>query len=667
MSAWTDRILQEFPSDLSRFWIACDPDLVLLDEHVLQCLRDRGFELVLFDDAVLFRTDYEERYRAAWDEGVAPPSSALILHLSSDQISLLPWDYLQQARTVRLALSELFDKLSSSVVRQVGPMFYERLFEAQNLHASQSLGDASTSEFILMNIFNIAPALINEEVTFWREILRLHLRGWSLPPVLANRMATTLRSRSALSHLPIEKLVGDRAFALEVIQLAWLGYIQTYDIALEASNPREVGTGLSLAVPFDHPDIRMVVDSLFLDGCIEPVAVEELSPSAPAWVQIGIIKDAHGQSQSIARTAKALAEDLPGEDAHHREWLSFALRMGDILSKFFGLPSKFGEDISANIEGLQLSADEGFQRWLMRHFADLPSLPASKAPVMLHHVPRHLSYRRDQSGGKMALLLFDGLAIDQWHRIRRQLSERLSSIKISEGACFAWLPSLTSVSRQAAFSGLKPREFAETIESTAAEPRLWTKFWQDAGLHKSEIAYLKSIKRCEDLPRIAEVACDPNVKIAGIVVDMVDEMVHGATLGKRGIASQIDNWCDTEFVDQLIMLLLDQDFEIFLTSDHGNVDARGIGRMSPGVLSEIKGERVRVYRNALLASSVPADFDAFRFDLPGLPVDFLPFYPKGRGAFVGQGDRLVAHGGMTIEELIVPFVHITQKNSSNEK
>ena len=77
MSAWTDRILQEFPPDLSRFWVACDPDVVLLDEHVLQSLRDRGFELVSFDDPIVFRAYYEETYRAAWDEGRDPPSPAL--------------------------------------------------------------------------------------------------------------------------------------------------------------------------------------------------------------------------------------------------------------------------------------------------------------------------------------------------------------------------------------------------------------------------------------------------------------------------------------------------------------------------------------------------------------------------------------------------------------
>ena len=34
MTSWTERILQAFPEDLSPFWIASDPDNLLLDERI---------------------------------------------------------------------------------------------------------------------------------------------------------------------------------------------------------------------------------------------------------------------------------------------------------------------------------------------------------------------------------------------------------------------------------------------------------------------------------------------------------------------------------------------------------------------------------------------------------------------------------------------------------
>ena len=81
MSAWLDRILQAFPADLASFWIARDPDNLLLDERVLHNLRDRGFEVLPFADPIAFRTEYEERYRVAWDRDEDGSAKALVLML----------------------------------------------------------------------------------------------------------------------------------------------------------------------------------------------------------------------------------------------------------------------------------------------------------------------------------------------------------------------------------------------------------------------------------------------------------------------------------------------------------------------------------------------------------------------------------------------------------
>ena len=112
-------------------------------------------------------------------------------------------------------------------------------------------------------------------------------------------------------------------------------------------------------------------------------------------------------------------------------------------------------------------------------------------------------------------------------------------------------------------------------------------------------------------------------------------------------------------------MLAQHGYHIYLTADHGKVDADGIGRLSQGVVSEMKGERVRAYRSEDLAASVPPDIDAFQFSGPGLPSDFLPVYGNKRGAFVPRGSKIVAHGGMALEELIVPFVKIRMKKEEH--
>ena len=124
MSAWTDRILQEFPAELSRFWIACDPDDLLLDEHILRGLRERGFEVLPFEDPISFRTEYEERYRSTWDRGEDGSAEALILQLRGTDLNALPWDYVRMGRKVSLSLADLFPKLSYSVIHQIDPEYH---------------------------------------------------------------------------------------------------------------------------------------------------------------------------------------------------------------------------------------------------------------------------------------------------------------------------------------------------------------------------------------------------------------------------------------------------------------------------------------------------------------------------------------------------------------
>jgi hypothetical protein len=42
----------------------------------------------------------------------------------------------------------------------------------------------------------------------------------------------------------------------------------------------------------------------------------------------------------------------------------------------------------------------------------------------------------------------------------------------------------------------------------------------------------------------------------------------------------------------------------------------------------------------------------------GLPEDYLPLLAPGRFAFVSEGEHIVGHGGISLEELVVPFVRI---------
>ena len=662
MSLWIDRILSEFPSELARLWVAADPDGVLLDEQILLLLRERGFEVLPFEDSVAFRAEYEERYRKAWDRSEQGPARALVLHLRSTETGKLPWDYLRQARIVSLSLANLFPKLSYGVVRQIGAEHLEALFEAQDKHASQSLGEAATKEFVLTHIFRIGPHLMSRPEDLWRELLRLHCRDVGLPQVLAVHVAQILGEREAFKGLPIAELFASKSTLLRIVQDAWYRYLERIEVTgSRVGEPLPTEDVAKIEVPFEHPDVRLIVNSMFMDGTLHPLSVQGMPIGIPEWVKVGIVQDPAALRNLVLEGIKSLIDTLPTLESSHRDWSQLARRFGEILSRFHALDTARADSIRDRMSELQRLTDERLHSWVVKHFADLPSLPVAKGPVMVHHVPRFLSMRRSAGEDKIALLVFDGLAVDQWIQIREHVTKHSPKVGFEESACFAWLPTLTSVSRQALFSGLKPREFSDSIETTAQEPSQWSRFWQDHGLRANEVIYRKGIKRIDQLEELETALSNPAIKVAGLVVDTVDEIVHGAILGKRGIANQIESWCESGFVDRLFAQLLDKGYHVYLTADHGNVEAVGVGRPNQGVIAETRGERVRAYRSeALLSESAVSCPGAIKLEIAGLPANFMPLFAGARTAFVTQGEQLVVHGGISVEELIVPFVKISR-------
>ncbi|MDD3288786.1 MAG: BREX-3 system phosphatase PglZ [Alphaproteobacteria bacterium] len=660
MSAWSDRILNEFTPDISRLWIASDPDGVLLDERLLAGLRERGFDLLPFEDSIAFRAEYDARYRSEWGRGEVGPSKALILLLRSTNISELPWDYLKNARRVSLTLADLFPMLSYPVIRQIDPECFDDLYSVQNRHAPQILGESATKDFVLTHIFKFNPHLIRRSEDLWREILQLHYRNSSLPYILAEYVTQVLSDVSDFQSLPLKELFTSKAVVLRIIQGAWRLYLAGHGVC-EAGEAKIPLNALSnnQKIPFEHPDIRVIISTMFYEGSLHPLVASDLSPALPDWVRIGVVQDPLTMLNLVRDGIHGISQTLPNSSASFRDWISVAQKFGELLARFYTLTSSHAMELEPAMKELQFAADNAIQQWVGKHYADLASLPASKAPVMVHHIPRYLSMRRLSCDDRTALLVFDGLAIDQWVQIRDALAKRNPKIVCEENACFAWAPTLTSVSRQSIFSGMKPREFANSIDSTGAEPAQWSRFWQDQGLRVGEIFYRKGLKHNDQLDDLAAAVTNPNTKVIGLVIDTVDEIVHGAVLGKRGIASQISGWVDSGFVEQLLDLLLCKGFDVYLTADHGNVDATGQGRPKQGVAAELRGERVRIYRNEELAAETSISAaNAYHINMTGLPEGFLPIYAGGRTAFINQGDHAVVHGGISLEELLVPFVKL---------
>lgn len=669
MSLWTERILSHFTADLTRLWVACDPDDVLIDENLLNELRGRGFELMLYEDPFAFRAEYEERYRAAWDRGEQGPAPSLVLHLRTADANALPWDIVHHGRVVRLSLADLFPKLAYSAVQQVEPEHLAGLFHAHQMELQNARGENESKDFILEHVYQLAPRSIRNPVDFWRELLRMHFANRSLPPLFAQHAASIIQGKGLFADQPVATWLASKSVLLRVVQDAWYRYLKTQGLdGTRTGEPPPPDYFAKIEIPFDHSDVQVLVDSMFLDGSLHPLAVHSVPAEMPSWIKAGIVKDPAALQALVLKGIDGLIETTPTADSSHKDWSEFAKRYGELQSRSYSLLTNAtglyqppqGQQVDDRIRALQSIADERLHAWICaKHYSDLILQPVTKGPAMVHHVPRFLRHRRVSGESKVALLVFDGLAFDQWVQIRERLIADSNRFAFDEGTTFAWLPSLTSVSRQALFSGLKPREFEDSIDRSDREEALWKAFWQNEGVNANKVMYRRALRQIDQLDVLEADLNDRRPKVVGLVIDEVDDRLHKER-SKKDVAMWIGNWLSTGFVDRLFSLLLDKGYHIYLTADHGNVESTGVGRPNQGVIAETRGERVRVYRSEpLLADSAAAYPTTVKLDIAGLPANFMPLFAGGRTAFVPEGEQVVVHGGVSIEELIVPFVKVS--------
>jgi hypothetical protein len=147
----------------------------------------------------------------------------------------------------------------------------------------------------------------------------------------------------------------------------------------------------------------------------------------------------------------------------------------------------------------------------------------------------------------------------------------------------------------------------------------------------------------------------------GIVINKVDDILHGMQLGSAGMHDQIRLWSSQGKFASVVDRLHDEGFTVYVTADHGNVAATGIGSPREGILVEFKGKRARVYDKASFRDEVKAEYpQSIDWSGAGLPPERFVLLAPGLKAFTIPGDELVSHGGIAVEEVIVPFVRISK-------
>jgi hypothetical protein len=662
MSNWRDVILNDFVPNVSKLTLVADPDCLLTEETLAMELRKRRFDLIEFSDPVEFRYAYESRYRSIWDRG-EHTDLVVILRLQNEELESLPYDLLQAGRKLSFNLGDIFPHLSYPVIEKLDRGLLDSLYEAQQKTSPDRMGDNATKDFILRHVFRIAAELIVNDVELLRVLLRLHYGKIQLPSILAARLIRVLESHGLFNTWPLSEIVPDDAAFFAFLQERWPLFLTKLDITDHAredsSRHRFVYPGPD-SLPFEHQDIKVYIDNLFLEGKLTPVETQRVEIETEPWIWSGIVLPGVDDEEiRISRLFDIVEKELSTTNSRHSDWIVFALKWAELTSL---IHCSNNTKYQTRLRTIGDSLNAIFATWLSDHYSSLANLPPV-SPAMLHHVPRLLARNMEESANyRVALIVVDGLALDQWVTMRQLLQKQDGNLMMRESATFAWIPTLTSVSRQSVFSGKLPQYFPASINSTSNEEKHWKQFWEGHGLSRLDVVYQRGLGDGDASEILDSLIHHGKTRVVGLVVNKVDDIMHGMQLGSAGMHNQIKQWCQGGFLTALIGDLLEYGYDVWLTADHGNIQCNGEGRPSEGAIAEIRGDRVRVYPTSELRRKVAERFSlALEWQPVGLPSDYFPLMASGYHAFVNTGETIVAHGGIAIEEVIVPLVKFGRK------
>ena len=333
-------------------------------------------------------------------------------------------------------------------------------------------------------------------------------------------------------------------------------------------------------------------------------------------------------------------------------------------------------------------ANRTFFKFISKNYASWIQAVDVNTPLLSHQLFQQKVLPMLSKGEPMIWLVIDNLRFDQWKSIEPTLSELF---RINEEDCyFSILPTTTQYARNAIFSGLTPLEMEKKY------PEKWKSDNDDDGKNNNEEFFLKQqllaagkrdikmvyhkITNHSEAIKLADHAHNLlDNELSVIVYNFVDMLSHARTesevlnelsIDEAAYRSLTVSWFNHSPLIQLLKKLVDKKINIVLCSDHGSIKVNNpikvlADRQTTSNLRYKNGKNldynpreVLSFKDPTLAKLPKANMNS-SFIFAG-EQDFL-CYPNNFAYHSNYFNNTFQHGGISMEEMIVPVVSMSSK------
>ncbi len=333
-------------------------------------------------------------------------------------------------------------------------------------------------------------------------------------------------------------------------------------------------------------------------------------------------------------------------------------------------------------------ANTEFFKFVSKNYAKWVNPKSAEAPIMSHNLFQFKVLPHVQKETPTFFILIDNLRLDQWKAIQPIFAESFRILE--EETFYSILPTATQYSRNAIFSGLLPIDIEKQF------PVEWKNDDEDGGKNLFEEAFFKAqLKRAkkEDIKysyqkivnhhdgqhMLSNIHNLLNNDLNIIVYNFVDMLSHARTEmevlkelagDEKSYRSVTKSWFEHSALHQALKKIADKKINVIVATDHGTMrvkkPAKVIGdKQTTTNLRYKHGRNLNYEAKEVLAFKDPRE--------AGLPTptvnssfifakeDYFLCYPNNYNHYVNYYRNTFQHGGISLEEMIVPVIKMVSK------
>ena len=411
-----------------------------------------------------------------------------------------------------------------------------------------------------------------------------------------------------------------------------------------------------------------------------------IKPVNPSQVLLTLKKNIHqreivqevtqtGYRQEFSRIDMQLSENLSAGD-----WKELYKRLVHWELELQEADSAMNDMLRMQKE----EANQAFAKFVKRNYEQWIA-NADERPLISPDVFKRCIFPRLSAGRKVFLLVLDNLRFDQWRAISQDLAE---DFDIEEDLYYSILPTATQYARNALFAGLKPRQIKEMY------PELWVDEEEDEGKNLNEEMLirrqLERYRRKEDfsyhkindssqVDKVLNQISGTNLPLNVLVINFIDILSHARTesqmvrelAGNESAYRSITlSWFRHTPIKEIFKKLASMDYDLLITTDHGSIrvdtPSKVVGDRNVNTNLRYKlGKNLSYNAKDVYEVKQPR---ALQLPQPNLSTTYVFAtgarffaYPNNYNYYVQYYKDTFQHGGVSMEEMIIPLVTLRPK------